>query len=207
MSIKLIALDIDGTIINTPKDTHVPAQIKTAINEAKRNGIFICIVSGRGYNLVRTVMEELDLTGPCICCNGAIIRDEKVIYYERYLKYDTLICCQQFADTIGLSTIYFTECGNFAVPAQGSEEVISGLKDSVEVQGSITICERRNFSETAREQDVCKVTFFVTSAAQMAEARALWEEYEGKLPEKLEVFQAFSNMFGVTPEGADKGNG
>lgn len=76
MSIKLIAIDIDGTLLN---DQHqVTSEVKAALDEAQARGIKIVLCTGRPIIGVLPLVEELGLDKQddfVISYNGSIIQD------------------------------------------------------------------------------------------------------------------------------------
>jgi len=72
MAIKLVALDIDGTLL----DSHgnLPAENGRAIEESVQRGVKIILVSGRRWSMARQVSASLGLTFPVVAHNGALIR-------------------------------------------------------------------------------------------------------------------------------------
>ncbi len=73
MAIKLIALDIDGTLTNQPDK--VSERNRSAIQRAKDAGVFVILATGRGRIATRPIWKELDLHGPSIQYGGAMIAD------------------------------------------------------------------------------------------------------------------------------------
>lgn len=74
MSIKLIALDMDGTLLDDDHAT-VPARNLAALRAASARGIKIAIASGRTWCLVEEVARELGCVDYAVLANGAAIRD------------------------------------------------------------------------------------------------------------------------------------
>ena len=72
MAIKLVALDIDGTLL----DSHgnLPAENGRAIEESVQRGVKVILVSGRRWSMARQVSAALGLTFPVVAHNGALIR-------------------------------------------------------------------------------------------------------------------------------------
>ena len=69
--IKLLCLDIDGTILNSRKE--LTEGIKNAVDYAKGQGVKVFLASGRSLPGLKDILEELDITGNCICMSGAPI--------------------------------------------------------------------------------------------------------------------------------------
>ena len=73
--IKLIASDMDGTLLNK-KHTICEENLK-AIKFAQEKGINFTIATGRDYSLVKPILEEFEIECQCIVMNGIEYRDEK----------------------------------------------------------------------------------------------------------------------------------
>ncbi len=72
MAVKLVALDIDGTLL----DSHgnLPTENGRAIEETVQRGVKVILVSGRRWSMARQVSAALELTFPVVAHNGALIR-------------------------------------------------------------------------------------------------------------------------------------
>jgi len=72
MPIRLLALDIDGTLL----DSHgrIPEDNRRAIASALELGIEVALVTGRAYHFARPVAERLGLPVLFISSNGAIVK-------------------------------------------------------------------------------------------------------------------------------------
>jgi len=72
MSIELVALDIDGTLL----DSHgnLPPENGFAIKESVEKGVKVILVSGRRWTMARQVSAALGLNFPVVAHNGALIR-------------------------------------------------------------------------------------------------------------------------------------
>ncbi len=69
--IKMIAIDIDGTLL-TPQKTIAP-MTRAAIQQARREGIVVTLATGRRYINSATLAAELGLEIPLVVCDGALI--------------------------------------------------------------------------------------------------------------------------------------
>ncbi len=72
MAIRLIALDIDGTLLDSR--WQLPEANRAAIAEATRRGIEVALVTGRRYHFAMPVAEQLSSPLTMIVSNGALIR-------------------------------------------------------------------------------------------------------------------------------------
>jgi Cof subfamily protein (haloacid dehalogenase superfamily) len=73
MSYRVIALDLDGTLL-TPAKTILPQSIE-ALKKARQAGIKVAIVTGRHHCAIHPFYQALELDTPAICCNGTYLYD------------------------------------------------------------------------------------------------------------------------------------
>ena len=83
MPIKLIAMDIDGTLLDS--NTQLPAENVAAIAEAAERGIEILLVTGRRFDFARTVSDLLPCDLHLIVSNGALIKSKTGETHQRLL--------------------------------------------------------------------------------------------------------------------------
>ena len=72
--IKLIASDMDGTLLNNNHD--IDEETVEAIRKAEEAGIIFAISTGRQYESVMDILDKHNLKVQCILSNGAEYRDE-----------------------------------------------------------------------------------------------------------------------------------
>lgn len=70
---KLVALDIDGTLINSHHI--ITSRTKNAIKKVKDAGIKVTISTGRHYKSALNRAKEIKIDAPLICSDGALIKD------------------------------------------------------------------------------------------------------------------------------------
>ena len=70
--IKLLALDLDGTLLNSKGK--VPEENRNAIRAAEERGVLVTIATGRRFRDGRPLGIELELNAPLITHNGALIK-------------------------------------------------------------------------------------------------------------------------------------
>src|SRR6266849_1565810 len=83
MGVRLIALDIDGTLL----DSHwqLPEANRNAIEEATRRGIEVALVTGRRYDFALPVARKIESPLTMIVNNGALIRSQDGQTHLRHL--------------------------------------------------------------------------------------------------------------------------
>lgn len=99
MSIKLVAVDIDGTLITD--DRQITDQVFNAIQEAKSAGVHVVIATGRPIAGVTALLEDLNLNKEgdfVITFNGGLVQDaatgaeviKETMSYQDYMDIEFL---------------------------------------------------------------------------------------------------------------------
>lgn len=83
MGVRLIALDIDGTLLDSR--WQLPEANRVAIAEATRRGIEVALVTGRRYDFAMPVARKIDAPLTMIVSNGAVIRTNDGKTHVRHL--------------------------------------------------------------------------------------------------------------------------
>jgi len=89
MPIKLLALDIDGTLL-TPRG-ELTLRNAAAINKARQSGVQILLVTGRRFNSARELVQRLELDVPLVSHNGALTKNIETLETLDYHPLDTEI--------------------------------------------------------------------------------------------------------------------
>lgn len=82
---KLIAIDIDDTLINDEKE--VTPATQQALEQAVAQGVVVTLATGRAYASAQAIARQTGLNVPIITYQGALVKnllDEQVLY-ERYV--------------------------------------------------------------------------------------------------------------------------
>lgn len=85
MSYKLVAMDCDGTLLNSTG--HIPQQNIDTVNKLQQKGIKFVVATGRNDLLAKDYIEEMGISAPIIGCNGASVRD---IFTNQTIHLDTI---------------------------------------------------------------------------------------------------------------------
>lgn len=83
MMIRLIATDMDGTLLNSAHE--ISEENIQAIKYAQSKGVTVAIATGRAFYEANTPVKPTGLKVPFICLNGAEVRDEafNIIYTSK----------------------------------------------------------------------------------------------------------------------------
>ncbi len=194
-NIRLIVSDLDGTLL--PRSGKVGRRTREVIGEVRRRGIHFSIATGRLFHYALPVAAELGLSGPLICCDGALTRDASAGEIARRLCLPRETALEAFtqlffyADDIfllGPDVIYAPpEADELLVAAWGNRVVrfdpAGDLPDGL--QGILSFGERDLLAQAAR-----------LLQTGLPEIEAAMIENRRRLPVSLLV----------RPRGADKGS-
>ncbi|MGL6168931.1 MAG: Cof-type HAD-IIB family hydrolase [Fusobacteriaceae bacterium] len=80
---KAIALDLDGTLLNSQKEISI--ENREILKSLYKKGVEILIVTGRPYPITKKIAQSLEIPVTTICYNGARVIDletDKVLFEE-----------------------------------------------------------------------------------------------------------------------------
>lgn len=110
MKYKLLALDIDGTLLNSRRQ--LTDRTRDAISRAIDSGVHVTLSTGRPIIGVRKYVELLGLRAPIITYNGAEIvdpvTDERL--FAKTLEYDDALKIMELGQSVGTSLCIWS-CG------------------------------------------------------------------------------------------------
>ena len=78
--IKLVAIDLDGTLVNS--DLQISDEDIESIKKCLQKGIIVTIVTGRCMRSVRKITDMLDLKGLHLASSGSAVIDAKLKVYK-----------------------------------------------------------------------------------------------------------------------------
>jgi len=81
-------LDIDGTILK--EDHSMSTRVADAILALRSAGTMVCLATGRSWEALKPLYDRMELTGPTICYNGAMIVEgpDGTVVFEQDLDED-----------------------------------------------------------------------------------------------------------------------
>ena len=178
--IKLIACDMDGTLLDSQK--RLPPELPEVIAQLREKGVIFCVASGRQYASLRRDFEAYADDLLFLCENGALVmqRDKRVLIDPVDASFITRIVTA----TRALSGVYPVVCrADVAlIEKTASPEFIRNTKmyyPSVEVVDDLTALGQLG--------DVCKVAFYDEGDAQTHELPELKKHLEGPLAVIIET--------------------
>ena len=100
LDIRLLALDIDGTLMDAQK--RFPEINRRALQQCEARGIRIALVSGRSFELMRQFSRELGINPMLAACNGTHIEasaDGPLIAEFTFARADAECVCRTLEDS------------------------------------------------------------------------------------------------------------
>ena len=193
--IKLIASDMDGTLLTT--DKRMPQEFRAAVHALKEKGVDFCIASGRQYAALRRDMPELVPELIFIAENGALIMENDRRLFIDPLDAGDLPEIVRAAEA--LEGVYPVVCRADAamVDAAASPDFIRSMRMFYEntqvVEHLSEVC--------AAYDDVCKVAFYDEGDAASHALPVLAKRLGGRLA----VILSGANWVDVMRPGVNKG--
>lgn len=197
MNIKLIALDLDGTLLSSDKT--ISERNKQALQAAREQGVYIVLTTGRPLPAIEHVLEELDLQGEgqySITFNGGLVQENtgRVLAQTR-LTYEEVRTIRQATKDLGLP---------LDMVAGGDVYVLPSKVDSLYP----TCNPMLNYLPTADEDLPSDVAFQkgITACEEALIAEKL-PQISADLHQRFEIFKSRDIILEWCPKGVHKANG
>lgn len=130
MSIKLIAMDMDGTLLDTDHVT-IPPRNVAALRAARERGVKLALASGRTWSILQDAADQLGGVDYAILANGAAIRDVQSgeHFYENSIPYPQAVSLIHALEREGLPFEVYCHGQNFLrtkdVELMGNTDLLS----------------------------------------------------------------------------------
>ena len=201
--IKLIAIDMDGTLLNEKK--HIEKAQKEAIHEAIEAGIKIVLCTGRPlYGILPFYKElglhELDQEGYVILNNGCSVhktKDWELIECAEITP-DDMEHLYKFSEKYDINFTLVDEMHYFNIGRKPTKELIIDAQFVFSDITDITLEEAKS-----GKYKIVKVMFL----GDPEEMKKFQTEYEDTIKERYEGVLSQSYVYEVLPKGYNKGTG
>jgi hypothetical protein len=106
LSIRLLALDIDGTLLDPYGG--LPDSTREAVAAARRAGLLVVLCTGRRFRTALPIAQTLALDGPIVVNNGALVKDlaSARTLHHRYLPVEVYGEVLALARSVGPPLVY-----------------------------------------------------------------------------------------------------
>ncbi len=134
MGIKLIAIDIDGTLI-TP-DKRITPRVREILRCVEDKGIMVSLVTGRLYPTCKRYALELGLSGPCVIYQGAMIIDHRTdnVLYELRIPKDKALRVIRYSRKHNLALNVYMDQFTFYTEKPNQYSILDAQLNEVELQ-------------------------------------------------------------------------
>ena len=201
--IKLIAIDMDGTLLNEKK--HIEKAQKEAIHEAIEAGIKIVLCTGRPlYGILpfykELGLQELDQEGYVILNNGCSVhktKDWELIECSEITP-DDMEHLYKFSEKYDINFTLVDEMHYFNIGRKPTKELIIDAQFVFSDITDITLEEAKS-----GKYKIVKVMFL----GDPEEMKKFQTEYEDTIKERYEGVLSQSYVYEVLPKGYNKGTG
>lgn len=201
MPIKLIATDLDGTLM-APDHMTVTERTRKALMAAHDKGVKIVIATGRALNFITDVTDQIPFVDYIIYCNGAAVFDRKTgrhIYQSCVSPEDTA----DFVNYVNERPIHYHiyKDGNSYIQRSALQySAFTGLPEAFleDYMSKVVFCD-----------DMHNV--IGKGGAQVIDLFSIPEEYHNDIGDMIKsknlvVTSAIPNEVAITAQGADKGS-
>ena len=200
--IRLVMLDIDGTIVDSPRHSAVTPELAQTIRDVAARGIAIGIATGRNYGHMMSQMRPIGFTGPFICNGGAYLVKDGACLFESLLPREVVDAAWErvlrergYIEFSGRDVMYTFIAPGYAgptFPKVGTDDYLRILRSKEEYSA-------------VRAAPISKITIVVDSRKKAASLSRYWTR--GPFAAAVTLTRAFWFALEITHRGVTKGSG
>lgn len=200
MKYKLIALDMDGTLLNS--ENEVSQRTRKAILGAGEKGVNVVLATGRILASAMKYSSKIDLRRPIISSNGAIIIDEnEEIIYKKHIDNSAIEEITRLADKNNMYYHFYTEDSFYS--NQYVKDIVefynpSGIKDEEKI--AFNLYEDIN-EILDKKINIYKFIFIDNDTKKLYKLRGELNEIDN-----INISSSWSNNIEVMEKKVSKGN-
>lgn len=195
--VKLLAVDIDGTLINY-EQPDISVKDKEAIIKAGKKGVHVVLISGRNYYSMKRFLDDLSIKDYGITINGGIVIDmqneEKIL--ETYLDTDIAQGLTQIFEEEKVPYAIFGGLKAYAPKKHENHPTVEYL--NIEKDNMVIYDDTREFLNTV------KVNKYITMTDDKNLDR-ISSVIKSKYGDRVFVEYGFSGLVEIYPIGMNKG--
>ncbi|MCY7376608.1 MAG: Cof-type HAD-IIB family hydrolase [Pyrinomonadaceae bacterium] len=214
--IKLLALDLDGTLLNSRGE--ISAENIEAIQKAEQSGVLVTIATGRRFRDALPVAYQLKLNAPVICHNGALLKYaetletvavsilanetvREILRVGREYGGDALLS----ADPIGKGVLLYDTVSDENVPLQ---KYIAWSKRLHGAEAEEAVHHVKNLQDIVADYETVHVSFSGACAAMVDLEAVLQDELKDSANILTTVYPSLDfTLIDILPPDASKGIG
>ncbi len=204
MSIKLICIDMDGTLLKDQQT--VSNNNKEVIKEAVNRGIHVAITTGRVYDCAKMYSKEIGLNTPIIASNGAFIGGiNGEIIYSNPLNIEELNKFYSVTKKYGLMSYLTTNFGIVSDEELPINHVYNVLNKKLPEDEKIRIEMFKDIYVAVREFDGQILKGVCIEKKHKEKLLRARKELEA-LNSNMEIVASWDDNFEVMQNGSSKGD-
>lgn len=203
MNYKLVAIDMDGTLLNSKNE--VSERTKVAIEKAKAKGVNVVLATGRILKSALQYGVDLDIKNPIVACNGAIIvNEQQEIIYKKPLDKNII---EHILDIGKQNNIYYHFYDEYGFYANTLVDEVVNFYNTAnsKLKGldlDINIFEEKQEILMRKDLNVLKFMFIDDSQEKLYKVRKELDEMG-----VLTTSSSWDNNIEVMGKGVSKGEG
>ena len=202
--IKLIALDLDGTLLDSEK--RLSETNRAALERAAAEGVHIVPTTGRFYSAMPENIRSLPFVRYVIVINGAGIFDlaEEKVLYRAEMKWEQAVRIMEYLDT--MDVIYDCYMDNRAWMSASLKEKIDDFAPNEHYRRMLhdlrePVDELKAFI-AEKKQSIQKIQFFFKNPEMLD---TLIDDLSARFPDEAISSSVFNNIE-INHKNANKGN-
>lgn len=183
--VKMAVLDIDGTLLNP--EGKIAEKTKETIGRAAKAGVTITLASGRPYAFVKPFLQRLGIDMPAMCCNGALVRDSRQVFYRSRFPWDKAQQVKDVAEKYGALLYVFDQDRIYCKPDKQIMRLFeeTGAMDYIEKGNMLEFCQSRQAALEKGGENIVKLLII---------------EYDLEKYEKIKKEVLACGVLAVTPD-------
>lgn len=202
MQIKLIACDLDGTLMS-PDHITVTEKTKRALLEAHEKGVKIAIATGRTLSVIYSVIDQIPFVDYVVYSNGAAVYDLKTAenIYEKYMPRKI---CADISDFLEKYPVYYEVYSYGSQHTQADKAAFFKNKDlppEFLEQYMKSMKNHNSLNAFVKNNDVEKINLFYFDGEHYDEIK----DYLFSYPD-IDCTSPVSGDIEMTYKGVDKAN-
>ena len=216
MVIKLLALDLDGTLLNSKGK--IPEANKLAIRRAEDKGVLVTIATGRRFRDALPVAAELEFNAPLITHNGALLKYAESFetvaasLLDHETTFEILRVGKAFGgdalvsvDPHGYGTLLFDTVSDDNIPLQKYLAWSNRLHDDENGKSAIHV---ERLEDTVGENEVIHISFSGGCEAMKEMLQVLKDELGETVTLLATIYRQLDfTLIDILPPDASKGTG
>jgi len=214
--IKLLALDLDGTTLNSRGE--IPQSNRIAIRQAEDAGVLVTIATGRRFRDARPVGLDLGLNAPLITHNGALLKyagsletvahsilstetSLEIVRKGKSLGGDALVS----ADPLGDGTLLYDRVSDDNVPLQKYLRWSNSLHGE---NDTASVFHVPVLGDVIHQHDIVHISFSGSCMSMLGLEASLRDELAERVTILATIYPMLDfTLIDILPSDASKGHG